>query len=187
MNNRPESRRFFIFGLPRSRTAWVANLLSYGEYNLCHHELFSSLENFQNFKADTEDLPDRYSVGNSGSDNLIFSSEIFSEFPDAKFVYLRRSEKAVIRSMERCQPELADTIPQLRELANYAETQVGLRDGLVIDVDNWDQHDTWELWHHCLPGIDFPHERNYQLEWMKVEITNKRWDHLKERAKEMYA
>lgn len=175
--------RFFIFGLPRSRTAWVANLLSFGT-GFCYHEAFATLGlNPQGLMEEFNQWPAHYTVGNSDSYNLIEADWIFQNFPQAKFVYLHRSEEAVIRSMEKVQPELAFAIPALREIAREARNEVFRRGGLVIDVEHWTPADTLELWDYCLPDIPYPKQRNDQLEWMRVTITEDRWDYLKEQAK----
>jgi hypothetical protein len=176
-------QNFFIFGLPRSRTAWVANLLCWS-HSFCYHEAFATLQlKEEDLKREFQQFPNWYIVGNSDSANLLKTDWILENFPTAKLVYLERSEEAVTRSMEKVQPDLAHAIPMLREMARFAKQQIHNRGGLIIDVDRWCPADTFQLWNYCLPDIPYPKERNDQLEWMRVTITEDRWDYLKEQAK----
>jgi hypothetical protein len=178
--------RFFIFALPRSRTAWVANLLCWST-SFCHHEVSISCDSMEDLVAEMDQFPPDFTVGNCDSANLIIADNLFGQYPDAKLVYLERSEAAVRKSMHAIDPEMGDAIPQLRELARYAKEQVIKRGGMVFDVDAWQPHDTHALWQYLIPHIPYPKQRNDQLEWMRVTITEDRWDYLKARAKEMSA
>jgi hypothetical protein len=176
----------FIFGLPRSRTAWVANLLTWGA-SMVYHELWSQMNTADDFVAELNEWPEFYTLGNSDSTNLIMADWIFEEYPDAKWVYLERDEADVMVSLEKCQPDLAPALPQLRELARNAKAEVQKRGGLVFQVDDWQPHDTLLLWQYCLPHIPYPKQRNDQLEWMRVTITEDRWGYLKQRAQQLLA
>lgn len=88
---------FFIFSLPRSRTAWLANFLTYGE-TYCFHEGWIGVstpdEMWRKMKA-----TGRKFTGNSDSGNIMFLDEIMDEYPNAKLILIERPMNEVIRSL----------------------------------------------------------------------------------------
>jgi len=94
MNN-----RFFVFGLPRSRTAWMANLLTY-ESSVCLHEALIECPTL-------EDLESKMSLSGgiiSGiSDTLAcFIGEQIADFwPEARIVLLVRKPADFVEQMAR--------------------------------------------------------------------------------------
>ena len=84
--------KFFIFAPPRSRTAWLANFLTYGD-SFCWHEgtVFRSVKNMF-------DGMDYLAVGNSDSTNPFFIDEILEHNP--KLVVIQNEFKNVKSSLE---------------------------------------------------------------------------------------
>ena len=83
---------FFITGLPRSRTAWMAAFLTDGHV-FCHHELLKDCISKQQFY----DEMSKPSVGNSDS-GLVFT-DFQERFPESKTVIIERNRKDVFDSL----------------------------------------------------------------------------------------
>lgn len=90
-------KRFMITGLPRSRSAWFANFLTYGD-SMCFHDGFHGLDSIDEFPRVLEG----FSVaGNSDPANLLFWPKIREWFPDAPWVVIRRPFEEVLMSCNR--------------------------------------------------------------------------------------
>lgn len=79
---------FFISGLPRSKTAWLANFLSGGN-TICLHDAFTRCARVEDLKAIMENLPYQ-NVGHADPANLLFSNRLREVFPQAKWVLVNR-------------------------------------------------------------------------------------------------
>lgn len=107
---------FFIVGLPRSRTAWLANFLSVGD-TFCHHDLWSKAGSLKEF---TELLwqPGASNVGNSDPANALHFDALTQEYPDAEWLIVNRPIGEVHTSCRRA--GLAD-MTTLETLARKVE------------------------------------------------------------------
>lgn len=79
---------FFITGLPRSRTAWLANLFTYGP-SFCWHDLTAQLDHIEELKSWIRNVSQDI-VGVSDSGLGLFACEVLQQFPDAKWILVRR-------------------------------------------------------------------------------------------------
>jgi hypothetical protein len=170
----PRHAQFFIFGLPRSRTLWAANLLTWGAAH-CYHELEADACDEKSFRSrmGSADGARKY-IGNSGSGNFLFHERIFEWFPDASMVFLWRDPDDVQRSLTRLkQPLLPE---QIFCHGHFVMEHIRRMGGLVIESIE-DPDISRKLWDHCIPEIPYPKERNRQLEFTRSEITEDRWKH----------
>lgn len=78
---------FFIIGLPRSRTAWLANFMTYdGIY--CHHEGINGCHSIEEYKA---------KIGNDGdSCTGMMLFDLKEHFPDRKILIIESDPKRCI-------------------------------------------------------------------------------------------
>lgn len=163
--------QFFIFCLPRSRSAWIANLLTWGP-SLCYHELIPECPDFSDF-AKAFDRPGI--TGNADSTNVLFCDYIFSAFPEARYVWIDRNPDDIDESVKNIGTEMM--LPEeMKRLASAVRLDIAKRGHLLLDFDNWSPESTRKLWEWCLPGIEFPVLRNDQLEHMNVQITRDWWN-----------
>lgn len=98
---------FFITGLPRSRTAWFANLLTWGDV-ICHHDPVDLVgHTLGDFAANViNNLRGSFTpVGLSDASTLYAWREYATAFPDAKWVLIDRDARDVIRSMQQVIPD----------------------------------------------------------------------------------
>jgi hypothetical protein len=70
---------FFVLGLPRSRTAWLANFLTY-DGQFCFHEGIDGCNSIEEYKEKVE------GKGDSNTGLMLFDFE--EHFPDAKIIII---------------------------------------------------------------------------------------------------
>lgn len=90
-------KTFFICALPRSRTAWLANLLTYGD-SFCFHEPAVGLASFTELRRLFESTG-RGVVGSADCGNAWIVDGLAREFPDSRFVVVRRPLQEVRQGM----------------------------------------------------------------------------------------
>ena len=82
---------FFVAGLPRSRTAWMANFLTY-DGHFCHHEGWARCRTMEEYRAFLGD------DGDSGTGMQFIN--INTAFPGSKVLIIERPLKEVAASIE---------------------------------------------------------------------------------------
>jgi len=119
---------FFITGLPRSRTAWMAAFLTGGDV-LCHHELMKFCPTRECFYQAFRHPKVR--IGNS--DSGLPLTEFQRVFPDAPTVIIERDIEDVYRSLH----DIGIPI-EMRWLVDMQERIAGLN-GMRVEFDNLDR------------------------------------------------
>jgi hypothetical protein len=169
--------QFFVFCLPRSRSLWVANFLTWGSA-FCWHEAWVGCRTTDDFEQKMHGR-----TGACGSDNLLFSDWIFETYPNAKCVYLTRSLDAINLSLDPITGHPLES--ELVIKSHRVAQEVVDRGGIAIEVDEWNPSVSKALWTFLLPEIPYPDARNAQLEFTRSEITAERWERLHEWAHEL--
>lgn len=137
---------FFIAGLPRSRTAWLANFLSYGP-SLCFHEPLACglADSIAGYTALLEGTGTPY-AGISCTGNAMFFEALNDLFPDARWVAVQRPFYESRLSMERIGYPMGDTgklmLAALERVVKGPNT-------LTISFKKFNPRAVWE---HCIPG-----------------------------------
>lgn len=90
-------KHFFITGLPRSRTAWLANFLTYDDC-FCFHEPWDRINSLEDLTRLLPLIEKKY-VGVSDAAFLLHLPELRKLFPNAPIVIVKRDPLAVIRSL----------------------------------------------------------------------------------------
>src|SRR5690242_8654224 len=95
MSNR---KHFFIASLPRSRTAWLANLFTYND-SFCFHEALVGCGSMTDLKRTLSEVPwnIRY-IGDAEPAIGYVPQAILNEFPKAKFVFVHRTLEDCVAS-----------------------------------------------------------------------------------------
>ena len=89
--------RFFITGLPRSGTAWVANYLTYGN-SFCYHEGLMLNDKIHDYSA-MLDATNADVVGDSDTIIAAVLPWLYEKYPDAKYVFIKRDVEDVEQSL----------------------------------------------------------------------------------------
>jgi len=119
---------FFICGTPRSRTAWLANLLT-TDTSFCFHELlaeYSDMSAIEKCFIETG----KNIVGNSDSGNTLYIDKILNEFPASKIVVIKRDKAEVIQSLKDSKllingvANIYEVVDLVNEAIDYIEDNV---------------------------------------------------------------
>lgn len=160
---------FFITGLPRSRTGWMAAWLTTAT-SLCLHD---GLLGCTNLDAFAERLAAGHRAFNGDSDSalLLYQRQLRKQFPQARWVVIQRSPTTCYQSVRKAFPDLAtprDTqllfdraMDELHSLEKHA---------LCVEFEELDQvKSASDIWDHCLPGLTFDKERWQLFNGLKIE------------------
>lgn len=91
------TRRFFILGLPRSRTAWLANFFTYDDVS-CLHEPSAEIASLDELDArlDATGSPVQ---GSADTCNTLLFDSLLKRWPDARYIAVRRDPREVRASL----------------------------------------------------------------------------------------
>ena len=158
---------FLITGLPRSRTAWLANLLTTRE-TLCHHEGLIEARNKSEYEAML--YSDTATVGDA---NTILALPCYSEVLEltTKVVVIHRKIEEVIRSSEVFLGASLEGKVQVFEEQSY---RLGKIRGLHINFEDINQR-IQEIWEYCTPE-PFSRVRTNKLMQLNVQTMNKKYN-----------
>lgn len=159
-------RNFFILSLPRSRTAWLANFLTF-ENSFCFHEGLLECDKVDKLKSLFASTGKQI-VGNSDCGNILFLDELIKAFPDAKYVVIKRPLEEVKKEMRGM--GLGDwdgwTLDISEKRMNEVMKDV---DALIIDYHDLDEQACKQIWDHCI-GTPFNSTRWRMLDGLDIQI-----------------
>lgn len=158
---------FFVTGLPRSRTAWVANYLTYGNTFCFHDEAFAHCATVQAVADRLAAMPFE-NVGCANPLLLLFVERLQEIFPQAKWLFIRRDKQAVIESWcasgTESTPEfigrLDAKLNALWQLPNSASVAFNDLDLVIRQRAEW-----------LAPGFSSPAIRDTLLRALNVQVT----------------
>ena len=178
-------KNFLIFALPRSRTAWTANLLTTGPI-FCHHDGVRL----------SHDPPDLSSVmqapgegithvGNCDNGMAVWAEDVLDQFPNARVAVIQREPRDALASLIAYHRRLGDDIPKGACERVIHETQIGLdlvkasgRCDLDIPFDGLDKANVlYSLWVAMVGGAGaFSVARANALAGMHIELHRPVYD-----------
>lgn len=156
-------RLFLICAYPRSRTAWLANLLTWGN-SFCFHEGLEGCHSSAELvaKLETAGAP---VVGNSDPANVLALDRLMSLRPDMRLVFVERPLAEVAQSMEAIGLDS-------RNLSALADAwHRGIRDfvGMRVEFSDLAHMETCKRIADYV-GADFSELRWRQLDRLNVSI-----------------
>ncbi len=169
-------RNFFILSLPRCRTAWLANFLTF-ENSFCFHEGLLDCDKVSKMKSLFASTGKQI-VGNSDCGNILFLDEIIDEFPDAKYVVIKRPLDEVRSELKEIGlPDFDElTLAYSDRMLNEVKKEV---DALVLDYHSLDQMACRQIWEHCI-GTSFNEPRWRMLDGLDIKIIlSKKLEYIK--------
>lgn len=156
--------RFFILGLPRSRTIWLANLFTYSR-SICYHEPSKHFSDISNLNPLFE-ISKKPFQGVSDSGLTLFHEEINEMFNNPPILLIDRPIQEVSQSLGSigiAPTFILETIKQQMEIIKeYPNT-------LTIPFHEMTEKNMVKAWEHCMPGEKFDHLRWAELEDMIIE------------------
>lgn len=165
-----EMEPFFITGLPRSRTAWLANLFSY-ENSFCFHEALRECTEIKDIKKIFNGVDKQY-VGDSDSGLPFFIDEVLDLFPESKLVLVNRGISEVIDSLGKVFPNYPEIEKIVIKTQNAINDMVNKYKPFILDFEDLNDMGVCKLlWEYCIPGIVFDERRWRMLDLMNVEVN----------------
>lgn len=159
---------FLIIGMPRSRTAWLANFFTW-EDAICLH---GGLRNHKSVADLFEALKKPGAARGDADPTLtLFPTEVIEESPSFRIAYVVRDLKDVWNSSTKAyrgtatNPETFVTASELgfRMLRKYAPS-------MEIPYESLDDEAAmYKLWKHILPTTPFPVERFHMLKTINIQ------------------
>jgi hypothetical protein len=146
---------FFVLGLPRSRTAWLANFLTYDNH-FCFHEAMNGCRSIDEYK---EKLA--YN-GDSNTGMMLFNMNAL--FPDSPKVIIERDPKYAI---DYCYKTYGSYDPQLIYVLKEGLDKI---DGLRIRYDDIDNR-LQEIWEYLI-GDGYNKQRANLLKKLNIQVQD---------------
>ena len=161
-------RPFFILSLPRSRTAWLANLLTFGD-SFCFHEPLLGVEWIADLHRTFSASNAKY-VGCADAGASFFVDTIANCFPSAPVVVIRRDVDEVDASCKRIGLEMEHrTLCVMDNLLNHAARwprAISVRYSELSFIDS-----LRTIWNHCAQPGAFNENRARSLMGMNIQLT----------------
>lgn len=160
---------FIITGLPRSRTAWMANLFCTGNV-ICFHEpinLFGDLVAMKNY---LDGLPYEY-VGISDSSIGGHCDWYLENFKDVPVVFIEREVKVVLEDFEKFMGMSAEDAKKCIDWVWEGATRLHeLPNTITVPFEKLNDTATvGKMWEYCIPDIEFDIRRCSILQFMDIQ------------------
>lgn len=179
---RPRMNPFFITGLPRSRTAWLANFFTYGPA-FCGHDLLKSCRSLDMLEATLESFGTPF-AGDSDSGLLVVADAVYRRWPEAKWIIVDRPGEDCLRSYvdhfavepyrNQRPPSTLQLVPLFRRLKTALSellSSLPIENCLAVGFDGLgDEGAVRQLWKFILPDEPFPLARWQMLDAMRVNL-----------------
>lgn len=159
-------RTFFIFSLPRSRTAWLANFLTHGDAH-CFHEALISCHRASDLRPIFEEAK-KPIVGNSDCLNALVADDLLTAFPESRLVVIERNIEEVEESLSALGSWDRSMIAWMREGLEHVKAKHG---PLVVPYETLGTPDGCkQVWDHCIGGTPFDYARWETLDALNVQV-----------------
>lgn len=171
---------FFIFGLPRSRTAWLANLF-FTDRVFCFHELLQ-IYTPEDLKTLFSGMRDGFGAEYVGvaEPAPMKSLGLRQIFPECPIVLIERDKKDVLKSLVLAFPKLnmPGTVDGYKR---YIDINIEAADRLkkmnnvkVVKYDDLAEDAVVrDIWSHCCPGVPYNVVRGSMLQGFNVTVGYK--------------
>ena len=162
---------YLITGLPRSRTAWLANYLTVGS-SFCYHEGLKHCFHI----GDLRIMKKAPYTGNSDSSAVFFIDEIKLMFPDMKIVIINRDYKDVLKSVKKDydSPYTNYLVAATKTSKDYVQKHY---QHLLIEFADINER-LDEIASYCIPSEKILKERKNMLLDLKVEVSKDAYENV---------
>lgn len=173
---------FFITGLPRCRTAWLANFLTWGD-SFCYHEAVTRCATMSDLTTIFRSVPigTRY-VGDADPSLGYVPLAILEEYPDCRIAFIHRPLEESVESewnaitwdgspaFEKATKEgIQEQLVQLSLGISHLWKNLPPHRRMMTTFKDLEKETIVEtIWHFCLPNTPFPRKRYEMLEDLRV-------------------
>lgn len=151
-----QSRNFFVLGLPRSRTAWLANFLTY-ENRHCFHEGFNDCKSIGEYNQ-------KLGKDKGDSSTQLMLIDIEKEYPDAPKLIIESDGKKAAKFIKK------EFGRDCTEVIEFFKLKLDRIKGMRIhfeDIDN----SLEDIWNHLI-RTKFNKERAALLKGLNVQMKD---------------
>lgn len=162
---------FLVLGLPRSRTAWLSNFLTYGDRSLCYHDLSRKCNTLDDFYGYTS-KPFEY-VG--VSDTALHMYPWFDSIADkSRILVIKRDVSDSINSSLNLLQDYNkyDIINNILYNNYVLSSIIDKYKPLVIDFNDIDNR-LEDIWNYLLPNIPYNRYRTDLLLSQNIQTNIK--------------
>lgn len=177
---------FFITGLPRSRTAWLANFMTHRS-SFCFHERLKDCARPQDlaYHLRTAEARHHLFVGDSDSILPLHAPKVIEQFPEARWIIVwRDATKAALsyvkyfgaqRYVGQDYPKMAEVEHKMAELTRrlgQIPHLMAKENLLEVTFGSLERESILEsIWNHCTRGmVQFDRERARLLQTLRVQV-----------------
>lgn len=154
---------FFVFGLPRSRTAWLSAMLSLGS-RICYHEIESECESFADFTKTIRD------DGNSSTAAWRLLPQLKIRFPKMRYIWVHRKANKL---SESCAKAGFPQFDQYRIEGLWHEAfALGAMNQKTVKIEEVTMQSCLDIWDHLIPNETFPYRKVQNLIRMNIQLTD---------------
>lgn len=175
---------YLITGLPRSRTAWLANYLTVGS-SFCYHEGLKDCFDI----GDLRMMKKAPYTGNSDSSAVFFIDEMKALFPNMKIVVIDRNYQDVLNSLEKdyAGPYTRYLVAATKTSKEYTQNRYP---HLLVKFKDINKR-LDEITEYCIPSEEITESRKKMLLDLKVEVSKNSYEKVgvlvKDKLKELLA
>ena len=169
-----EFRPFFIVGLPRSRTAWLANLLTVPGQSFCWHEGEAGHGNLDQLVAKMKRRPESR-VGNASSGIACYGDDAYRLLPEARYIIIERDLDEAKQALKDTADEYFDVDiiwPQILKTFNSFVESLSEHYVLKIRYESLHEEKTCtNIWNFATNGLPWDSERWEMLSKLDVQAN----------------
>jgi len=171
--------RFFITGLPRSRTSWLANFFTYKD-SFCFHELCQYGRDFMQLHQKMCTRVESY-VGTSDCAVPYYFDDIIQVGDTWSLAIVERDfddiEESLVNFHGKLTGEEYKALETSKQKIDIFKNKYNPYIIKFEDLNNINKVE--ELWYHCIPGLEFDADRFELLNTMNIQPEKKQYmDHL---------
>ena len=165
--------KFFITGLPRSRTAWLSTFFT-GNNSFCYHEILRVSDGFSDAIKKILNRKEIY-VGNSDSSLPLWIDKIDYILQESPIVIIERDENEVINSLTNLFGNY-DWVKLIDLTLENLETIKKRYNYISIDYNELDKQSCLELISNfCVPNIPFDKDKFEILKTINITIAKDKY------------
>jgi hypothetical protein len=158
---------YFITGLPRSRTAWFANYMSYGN-SACLHDKFRDVGLDASALNTEMQCTGAAHIGHADPANLFVAEQLMELHPNSRWLVIRRKPLECFKSVSAYNPEYR--LSAILSLARTMSEFIRRWEPMVVDFNDLTPATVERAANHLVPGWTCPKWRTEMLCNMQVQL-----------------
>lgn len=183
------STPFFITGIPRSRTSWLANLFTTGD-SFCHHDATRLGVDLPTIRAAMDSVHTKY-AGDSDSGLLFCWADVVKEYPAARWVIVLRNLTEAEASFKKYfdgrlyggvrldRYNSTDIFKELARRLSVLTADLPLENRLIVDFRDLDNPATVKaIWNWATPENAWSDQRFEMLNTLQVNPYPEKVSHV---------